>query len=47
MNSGPELGFGHKIDKVLKFGDDFDLQLEDEETHCSVNAVKGTLRNNS
>lgn len=27
MNSGPELGFGHKIDKVFKFGDDFELQL--------------------
>lgn len=30
MNSGSELGFGHKISKVLKLGDDFELQLGDE-----------------
>lgn len=30
MNSGSELGFGHKINKILKFGDDFELQLADE-----------------
>lgn len=54
MNSGPELGFGHKTDKVLKFGDDFELQLGHKEKHCAenslpqaVNAIKGALRNNS
>lgn len=54
MNSGPELGCGHKISKVLRFRDGFELQLGEEETHsakCSlpraVNAVKGALINNS
>lgn len=39
-------------DKVLKFGDDFELQVGDVETHCTrsppwqaVNAVKGARRN--
>lgn len=53
-NSGPELGCGHKISKVLRFRDSSELQLGDGETRCAkysrpqaVNAVKGALRNNS